>query len=56
MIPKRKQVLTGMLLDPSTVVKGLTVEPTQHSKWPSAGFRTHKVWSEKRKNQLDVIS
>ena len=53
---KEKQVLTGMLLEPSTVVKGLMLAPTQHSKWPSAGFKTHNSRWEERKNQLDVIS
>ena len=53
---KEKQALTGMLLDPSTAVKGLIFAPTQHSKWPSAGFRTLKARWEERKNQLDVIS
>ena len=48
--------LTGMLVDPPTVLKGLIVAPTQQSKWPFAGFNTLKVlWGETR-SQLDVIS
>ena len=53
---KYKFVLTGMLLDPSNVVKGLNFIPTQHARWPLTGFSALKMPFGETRNQLDEIS
>ena len=55
-LEKYEFVLTGVLLDPSNVVKRLICIPTQHARWPLTGLRKLRVPCGEIRNQLDEIS